>query len=944
MKTPPAIRLGSLGDDISKKDLQNIVERFIHLNQSHLQRIQSFLQPRQHIFLDLLPLLFHQNNPLLPGFNSPETIAGIPNYQPSANTLTQARSLAENFIYQPLTLTNPPIQAIYLMGSVSSIAFAQHSDIDIWLCHDHKLLPTEIDDLQDKATAIEQWAESLELEVHFYLVDSQAPLKGASSPLPSDNSAPAQHYLLLEEFYRTALYIAGKTPVWWQVPPQEEQNYSRYVQYLQENKLLSEHETIDFGGLEEIPAEEFVTATLWQLFKSLSSPYKSLLKLLLMECYACEYPNPKWLCLEAKEAIYQGLFDLDNIDPYVLIYHKIEEYLSVENDPDRLNFARQCFYLKIMGDMEEQAGQQKLTYRKAIIDQMAERYRWPRRLIAGFSENNSWDIQKASKENHLIMRQLKMCYQMISLFSNTNVSLSINQDIQPLGRKLKFFLQKRPGKIDIIMTRSSIRNKENTLTLIESSHSSIRPTWDLFLGSVAEHNPDKVIPFKKGSRSLVELLSWLVSNELYQESLNLEIYATRQIATKIDINQSLKSLKSFLFNHKLGNLTELPAFKQPSRIIAHLLLLNLDDAPPINIAEGKLIFNNDSDILSYGTEKESFVHTIDQVSISSWGEVTCNRYQNLEGLFNCFITCFNQHSQSLPTKIECYTPIHGKSIAVGIKNLFIQLNDLFSQQQNQGSPRLIISGESAFYIFQQKESFLHYKKASDLEALSIELAEAQISFNTVHFNNATLSDTPLPFIYSFAKPNAIHVFCYSQEKHINLYIIDEKGSLFSQRYSNTSTQQLLTAYSNFLETLYDKGILESTLVIEYYALSYSAKNNYSATKITPPLAFAWDYLNIRITGEVYGTPPEILYSVYCNELEFSPTEISEDVFYSVASYIYNIRQSKEKYPIHITEIDVPLQTLGVNNYQQLQSVHFLQYKQKIEAYLNSTNAEASVFG
>jgi adenylate cyclase class 1 len=63
---------------------------------------------------------------------------------------------------------------------------------------------------------------------------------------------------------------------------------------------------IDFGGLEEIPAEEFISATLWHLYKSLSSPYKSLLKLLLMESYASEYPRPQWLCLEVKKAIYQG--------------------------------------------------------------------------------------------------------------------------------------------------------------------------------------------------------------------------------------------------------------------------------------------------------------------------------------------------------------------------------------------------------------------------------------------------------------------------------------------------------------------------------------------------------------------------------------------------------------------------------------------------------------
>ncbi len=939
MKTPSPIHLGSPGENISKKDLQNIVERFIQLNQSHIQHIQEFLSAGQRIFLDLLPLLFHQNNPLLPGFISAHTVAGIPNYQPSDSTLLQAKSYAENFSYQATDLSDYPIQAIYLMGSVSSIAFARHSDIDIWLCHDHNLSAAEIDELQSKATAIEQWAASFDLEVYFFLIDNQSYLKGTPSAQSSTGHTQKQQYLLLEEFYRTALYIAGRTPMWWIVPPHEEQNYSHYVEHLKEQRLINTDNIIDFGGLENIPAVEYVTATLLQLYKSLNSPYKSLLKLLLMECYASEYPSPKWLCHQLKKAVYQGLFDLDHLDPYVLIYHKIELYLSTENDPERLNFARQCFYLKIMGDMEKQTDQHKFTYRKDIINQMAERYHWPEQLLASFVENKSWDIHKASLENDIIVRQLKVCYQTISRFSNTNASLKKNQDIQSIGRKLKFFLQKRPGKIDIITTRSSIHHKESELTLIETTHSPIRPTWDLFIGRVEKNSLDASPPFKQGARSLVELLSWLVCNGLYQENIDLSIYTNQQTTSKKDINLVLKALKGFLFNHNLGDLTALQAFRQPSRVIAHLLLVNLGDNTPAHIKKGMLVFNNFSDILSYGTEKESFVHTIDQVSISSWGEVTCNRYLNLEGLFNCFITCFNQHSQSLPTKIECYTSIHGSTIAAGVEDLFIKLSLLFVQQQSDGTSRLIISGESAFYIFQQKESFLHYRKVPDLEALLLDLAEAQMSFNTVHFNNSTLSNTPLPFIYSFAKANTINVFFHSQNNHIKLYIIDEKGSLFSQLYNNTSPRQLLTAYSNFLETLYDKGILDSTQIIEYYALADSEKGDYNVTKMTPPPAFAWDYLSIRITGEVYGTPPEILYSVYCNELEFSPTEISEDVFYSVASYIYNLRQSKEKYPIHITEIDVPLQALGVNNYQQLQSIHFLQYKQKIEAYLNAVDTK-----
>lgn len=936
MNTP--LRLGSYKKDINKKDLQSISQRFIDLSQSSLQRIQSFLLPSQEIFLDLLPLLFHQNNPLLPGFISSKTVAGIPGYTPSSNALAQASIFAPTFHYKHSTLSKYPIEGIYLMGSVSSLAFNNHSDIDIWLCHAHRLSTTAIDELQSKATAIEQWAESLALEVHFFLVDSQADIKGVASPLTTDNKAQTQHYLLLEEFYRTALYIAGRTPVWWVVPPHEEQNYIPYVQFLKESQLISEHETIDFGGLKDAPAEEFVTATLWQLYKSLNSPYKSLLKLLLMESYASEYPNPQWLCLKTKQTIYQGHFELNDIDPYVLVYHKIEQYLRSKNDPDRLNFARQCFYFKIMGDTGQQLGSQKLPHRVAMFTQLANDYQWPEKLLPSFIENNSWDIKKASQENDIIMRQLKICYQMISQFSNNNASLGKNQYILPLGRKLKFFLQKRPGKIDIITTRSSVHNKERALTLVESLHSPIRPTWDLWIGNLSRYDSTTAPPFKQGARSLVELLAWLISNGLYQDNLNLTIHTTRQTISIKTVYQSLKTIRDFLLNIDLSNLTTLQAFRKPSRIIAHLLLVNLGDtAPPVNI-KNKLVFNDYADILSYGSDKESFVHTIDQVSISSWGEVTCSRYLNLEGLFDCFITCFNQHSRSLPTKVECYTPIHGESIAAGVKNLFFKLSDLFARQKNDGASRLIISGESAFYIFQQKESFLHYKKVTNFKALSLELAESQVSFNTVQFNNTTLNDTPLPFLFSFARQNTIHVFFFSRGDLTKLYIIDEKGSLFCQHYHNTSNQQLLTAYSNFLETLYEKGILEATLIIEYYALYYSAaEKNYRVEKMAPPLASSWDYLNIRLTGEVYGSPPQILYSLYYDELEFSATNKGEDIFDSVANHIYDMRQSEEKYPIHITEIDVPLQVLGVNNYQQLQSIHFLRYKQKIEKRLNSTS-------
>src|SRR5690606_25185922 len=109
------------------------VERFKYFNQSRLQRVQAFLQPRQHDFLNILPLLFHQNHTLLPGFVSLETPAGIPDYLPSKQAVNTAKQFSKAYLYKRKALRRYSIQSIFLMGSVGSVAFSKESDIDIWL-------------------------------------------------------------------------------------------------------------------------------------------------------------------------------------------------------------------------------------------------------------------------------------------------------------------------------------------------------------------------------------------------------------------------------------------------------------------------------------------------------------------------------------------------------------------------------------------------------------------------------------------------------------------------------------------------------------------------------------------------------------------------------------------------------------------------------------------
>ena len=81
-------------------------------------------------------------------------------------------------------------------------------------------------------------------------------------------------------------FAAGKRILWNMVPCDEEENYDDYVMSLYSQGVLTPNEWLDLGGLSSLSAEEYFGASLWQLYKSIDSPYKAVLKTLLLEAYS----------------------------------------------------------------------------------------------------------------------------------------------------------------------------------------------------------------------------------------------------------------------------------------------------------------------------------------------------------------------------------------------------------------------------------------------------------------------------------------------------------------------------------------------------------------------------------------------------------------------------------------------------------------------------------
>ncbi|RMV68808.1 class I adenylate cyclase, partial [Pseudomonas coronafaciens] len=438
MTRNPEIR-PDLDEGIDRKVLSQLRNRFLSLNDGRYARALEGLSTRQQSVLTLLPLFFHVNHPLLPGYVSGSTPAGVSHYEPDTLALAEAQRLTRSFSYKARHGHPPqPIHGLFLMGSLGTLAQAEQSDMDVWVCHDSTLDTDAIAELRKKCQALEAWAATMGAEAHFFLIDPQRFRSGdRDSQLSSDDCGTTQHYLLLDEFYRTAIWLAGRTPMWWMVPVYEEQNYEEYTHTLLNKRFIRASEVLDLGPMSHIPPAEFVGAGLWQLFKGIESPYKSVLKLLLIEVYSSEHPRVQCLSLRFKQAVFANQLNLDELDPYVVVYRRIEEHLQARNEPERLELVRRSLYLKVNKKLSGSTRQRNIGWQRQLLERLTSEWGWDERHLALLDSRSQWKVRQVASERRALVNELNYSYRFQAQFAKTQRTADTPgaRDLTILGRR-----------------------------------------------------------------------------------------------------------------------------------------------------------------------------------------------------------------------------------------------------------------------------------------------------------------------------------------------------------------------------------------------------------------------------------------------------------------------------------------------------------------------------
>ena len=734
--------------------------RFENFNSLKYQRFQEMLlNPALRRVINAIPLLICVNNKKLPGYVEGDVPFGIVNFSPDEDTKKFIKSK-----YPTLRVEIEPghrfVQMLAVMGSVGTVAYNKKSDFDYWVCVDRSSVTKEMfEKFLKKVDGIQKWASrETEVPVHLFVNDIDSIRRNIFAEDEDEAFGSTVGAVLKDEFFRSSIIISGKIPFWWVVPHFiKDDEYDGFFSRLPDD--MKEYTFLDLGNLYEISKEDFLGSALFQIIKSLGNPFKSIIKIGVLEKYLFG-DGYSLLSQKIKMNMLRGTLHDTMLDSYLFMFKEVYDYYSgVMRDETMLRILKQNLYLKVDPQISKYAGvkdQKNIPYKVKVMLSYVKEWKWSMKDIKDLDNFDNWDFNKVMEFRDLVTKFMLLSYQGISQqLPRLNLKNKVSDsDFMLLSRKIKTNFRREKNKIDQLITFKDTPSEP--ILYIEPVNQGIQNLeWRLYKRDRSETDAFQSTTIK-AEPSLLKLLAWSAFNQIYDPTF-----------TRLNIQSGYSRINQ---NAAVELLNQICAFFSPERTrIKNEYFLN-EAFNLINMI-----------IINFNLEGAEEIKSIHHLYYTSWGESFIKVYSSendiaelLGGLLRDGLVL----RRNFDSFVSIMTPESYKKHYKIISTVFREAYRIIVEDRGTESARFVTRIGNTYTAYTRDKSGLSseafQKPANLLTSLSLKPRPSM----KYCFQGDDASLYKLNAIYGNHVPNTITIIYENNTEKIYIYVINETGNLF----------------------------------------------------------------------------------------------------------------------------------------------------------------------
>jgi adenylate cyclase class 1 len=600
--------------------MSSILEAQKKNNRARYGDLRSLATPEFLKVYNLAPTLLHFNHPDLPGYlDDPDTPFGLVFYDHWQEQQLEGppfRALEE------IVVDKPVVESLILIGSSGSVGHTERSDLDYWVCYNpNRLNGRQLKLFKEKLQLISKWASDVHsTEANFYPVNiaelAQGRIEHSWGNQAEGEVAP---HLLMEELYRTILFVAGRYPLWCVWPLELD-----IAQYLQMAKSLAPldwngaaPQYVDLGFPTKAEPQEYLASAMWLAYKSEADPFKGILKVIpILQAIVTDFQSPL-LCDLVKANIINNPSTVFAVDPYIITIDTVIEFGSKNLSPEHLELLRTAAVLKVLGltgsSSPTQSSRSVISPSKLrVLTKWLQDWGWATERLGHLASYDSWTERERLRLGSDILMMLLGVYMRISSHLMNRFPGQVNaqdEELSPFAAKI---LGRQRGLEDTVDLLPSELHRQSLSKRMVFQQDILTGMWYIYNMADADQSADLTSPLENEERAVIfeservaKAAAWLVRNKLFSEDLELTVTDSFDITTEM-LKSYLIALKKNFPPVEFHNL-ETDTIWQVGAKGAVLVAFNLEDP------------------------NETKIRTLDVIYQTGWGEMR-HQWKNLAHL------------------------------------------------------------------------------------------------------------------------------------------------------------------------------------------------------------------------------------------------------------------------------------------------------------------------